>query len=326
MKLNYSKRTFSTYLLLFSVLVLASSCVVYQNVPDDDGIYSSGERKNRVIIANNDDYKEYEENYFTKELESLEGIESDDVLTDIDNYSSVNDSITEVAVNYTPQAWGYGDNDDIVVNININNGYRWGGGFWDYYDPYFGFGYNNFWLSQRHYWGWFYNRPFFRPWGWGNYYGGYYAYGRGNRFNRYNRYYNNMNYGRRGTYSSRAVANTNSVFSRSRRTSTTSNARVSSVYRRGTSSSTRPTSRVRPTTTRGTTRTNSTRGNTNTRSRTSTRTRPTINRSSTRSRTSTNRSSTRTRSSSNRSSTRSSSRSSSSRSSSSRSSSSKKRG
>lgn len=341
MKLNYSKRTFSTFLLSFFVLVLTSSCTIYQNVPNDDGIYSdsdtnfsSGEKRTRVIEENSDEHREYEKNYFTKELESLEGIDDSDVLTDIDNYSSVNDSISDVTVNYTPQSWGHGEDDDIVVNINLNNDYRWGGGFWNYCDPYFGYGFYNPWFGQRNYWGWFYNRHRFRPyfyggWGYGN---GFVAY-EYFRFRRSSgRYYayNNMRYGRRGgTYSSRAAANTNSIYSRSRRVSS-SNARVSSVYRRGSqttrgrnSSTTRPTSRTRPTITRGNTSTNSSRGNTSTRSRNSRGSSRTNRSSSSRSRSSARSSSSRSRGSS----TRSSSRSSSSRSSgSSRSSSSRRKG
>ncbi|MFY0629774.1 MAG: hypothetical protein JXR05_05290 [Flavobacteriaceae bacterium] len=332
MKLNYSKRSFSTYLLSVFVLVLTSSCTIYQNVPNDDGIYSdsdasfsSGEKKTRVIEENSDEHREYEKNYFTKELESLEGIDDSDVLTDIDNYSSVNDSISEVTVNYTPQSWGYGDDDDIVVNINLNNGYRWGGGFWNYCDPYFGYGFYNPWFGQRNYWGWFYNRHRFRPYFYGGY-GGYwvtggaaayeyYAFRVGNRY----RYYRNGHYGRRGAYSSRVAANTNSVYSRSRRASST-NSRVSSVYRRGnqtargrSSSTTRPTSRTtptsrtRPTITRGNNRTSSTRRNTSTRSRNSRGSSRTNRSSSSRSRSSARSSSSRSRGSSARSSSRSSS-------------------
>lgn len=326
MKLNYSKRTFSTYLLSFFVLVLSSSCIVYQNVPEDDGIYSDNDvtfstekKKTRVIAENSDEHRDYEKNYFTKELERLEEIENSDILTDIDSYSTVNDSISDVEINYTPQAWGYGEDDDIVININLDNGYRWGGGYWDYCWPYYDYGFNSFWFGQRHYWGWFYNRPFYRPWGWG--WGGYwrggpgaYAYYRFRAQSGYPYYnYRNMRYGRRGgTYSSRIAANTNSIYSRSRRASTNSR-RVSSVYRRGTqttrgknSSTTTPT-RTRSRFTRGNSSNSRTRGNTNTRSRNSSSTsRSRFNRSSSRSRSSSTRSSSRgsSRSSSARSSSR----------------------
>ncbi|MBL4606111.1 MAG: hypothetical protein JKY02_10750 [Flavobacteriaceae bacterium] len=294
MKLNYSKRTFSTYLLSLFVVVLTSSCTIYQNVPDDDGIYSSEKKKTRVIAENSNEHKEYEKNYFTKELEKFEDIDGSDVLTDIDNYSSINDSISEVTVNYTPQAWGYGDDQDIVININLNNGYNWGGGYWNYCNPYYGYGFYNSWYSQRNYWGWFYrgyrNRPY-----WGSYgHGGFSAY-EYYRFRANSRYYaySNSRYGRRGnTYSNRyasrnTASNSNSIYSRSRRASTT-NTRISSVYRRGSqtirgrnSTTTKPTSRSKPRISRGNSNTSNTRGNTNTRSRSGTRSR--VNRSSTRS-------------------------------------------
>ena len=45
MELDYSKERFTTYLTSLLVLFLATSCTIYQNVPDDDGIYSTKKRE-----------------------------------------------------------------------------------------------------------------------------------------------------------------------------------------------------------------------------------------------------------------------------------------
>lgn len=164
MERNYSKRNIATYLLSLFVIVLASSCTIYQNVPNDDGIYSSEKREPRVIVENSDEHREYEDNYFSKELERLDQINGTDILTDIDNYSSV-DTVPDLQdnINRTPtnRAWGYNDNDDVVVNINLDSGFYpgWGWGFNNY--PFWG---GSWWW--RNPWGWDY---------WGSYYNGIYC-------------------------------------------------------------------------------------------------------------------------------------------------------
>ncbi|MFD2566538.1 hypothetical protein [Pseudotenacibaculum haliotis] len=370
MERYYSKRKISTYLLSLFVIVLASSCTVYQNVPNDDGIYSSEKKEPRVIVENSDEHREYEDNYFSKELERLDQINGTDILTDIDNYSSLNDTIPNLEddINTTPtnRAWGYNDSDDVVININLDNGFypRWGWGV----DPYSFWGGSWWWRNPWgwDYWGSYYNGIYCPPyWVWGSrpwgfrpyrnwvrswryspygggprYYGrrGVYAYGgTANRFIAYE-YYNWRRTTRRAAndiYNPRAYNSRRAVYST--RNNSTSTRRSSNVYRNR-NTSTRSNTRTRATNTRTRStntrpRTRITRGNTrntNTRARSNnTRTRSNVNRSrsSSRNRSSYNRSSSRSRSSANRSSRSSSSRSrASSRSSSSRSRGSSSRG
>ena len=323
MKSNYLKRPISTYLLPLFILVFASSCTIYQNVPDEDGIYSYEKKERRVIVANSNEHKEYESNYFTKELERIDNINGTDIFTDIEIYSSYNDSIpnaTDSISDYNPNsAWGYNDNnEDVVININLNNnGFGWGNN-WNLYDPYFSYSNFNPWFgrpwglgwgnrySPGFYWAGFraFNNPFFNPFGpyhpfyhglagyrsarWRNLNGGFYGNG-------------NFNYGRRTGYASTYNRRTTSASSRnsittSRRNSSTTTRRRTPTFTNNRNSRTRNTS--------NTTRrrvTNSTSRNSNTRitSRRNTRSN---------SRSSTNRSSSRsTRSSATRSSSRSSS-------------------
>jgi len=326
MKSNYSKTPISTYLYSLLILVFASSCTIYQNVPDEDGIYSSEKKERRVIVANSDEHREYENNYFTKELERIDNANGTDIFTDIERYSSFNDSIPNAKdsiSDYNPNsAWGYNDNnDDVVVNINFNNNGFGGGNNWNLYDPFFSYSNFNPWFgrpwglgwgnrySPGFYWAGFraFNNPFFNPFGpyhpfyhglagyrsarWGNLNGGLYGYGN-----------NNFNYGRRTGYASTYNSRNSNTTSR-RRTPTFTNNRNSRT--RNSSNTTR-------------------RRVTNSKSKKNSTRRSTIRNSRSNSRSSVNRSST--RSTSRSSSTRSSSRGSSSRGSSSRGSSAKKGG
>ena len=287
MKSNYSIKSISFYIFSLCLLVLASSCTIYQNVPDDDGIYTTKKKGTRVIVANSDEHQEYENNYFTKELERLDLINGTDILTDIERYSSLNDSIPTQAdsiSNYnTNNAWGYNDYDDVVVNININSGFGWGNN-WNLYDPYFQYSFFNPWLGSNWGYGWgnrwspgFYwagfrrfNNPFFNPFGpYHPFYHGLAGY-RSARWRYLNNGfygYNNYNYGRRNGYAS-ATNRRNSNASRSRATFT---------------SNSRRNSRVASSSTNNRRRTSSTRNRNSSRrviNRNSRSTRSTINRSS----------------------------------------------
>lgn len=251
MKLNYTYKSFSTVLFYFLMIAFTASCTIYQDVPDNDGIYSSETRGNKVILVNNKDYQEYENDYFTQELERIDLINGTDILTDIETYNSINSNdtlstITSNSEGYNPNSsWGYNDSEDVVVNINlINDGFLWNN-YWNYYDPYLSFGYLNPWYSRSlrfgwrnrwgypYYWGGygyfmnpFYNGfgPFYNPYyygiprygliGWGNYYGN------GFGLNRLRNY----NYGRRANYYS--AYNRSGANRISRRATTSSNRRV----------------------------------------------------------------------------------------------------
>ena len=67
MKPNCYFKSAKLPLTIFLLFILLSSCTVYQNVPDNDGIYTKEIKRTRVIVENSKEYDEYENNYFTKE-------------------------------------------------------------------------------------------------------------------------------------------------------------------------------------------------------------------------------------------------------------------
>ena len=295
MKSNYSKQSVSTYLLSLIVLVFTSSCTIYQNVPDNDGIYSSEKKERRVIEVNSQKHRDYENNYFSKEIERLDNINGTDIFIDIERYSSLNDSIpnvTDSISDYNPNsAWGY-DNDDVVININYNNGFGWGNN-WNLYDPYlsygffnpwFGGGWANRWNPGFYYGGFrsFYN-PYFNPFGpYHPFYHGLAGYrsarwrylNGGNGF--YNGFNNDFNYGRRSGYASNSTRRVTNTNSRRRVSFSNDNARARNSSRNSNS-------RRRVTNTRSRDNRNISRRSNNSNSRSS------INRSSSRSRPSSSR-------------------------------------
>lgn len=155
-----------SYLLI--VTVGLSSCTIYQNIPDEDGIYANRRKKSKVVVVERNDNtnrpvattnRNTGSNTFTRELERIDRINGTDILTDIENYSSFNDTIiNETDSIYTPKSWGNSETNDVVVNINITpNNFGWG--YWDpwTFDPYFNWGWNG--------WGW--NSWAWNGWGWG---------------------------------------------------------------------------------------------------------------------------------------------------------------
>lgn len=201
MERNYFYRRWSMSLLFLITLTLGTSCTIYQNVPDDDGIYTTENTRREpvVVVEDSDEHREYEKNYFTEELEKIDRINGTDIITDIETYSSYNDTIPDKSMDSinepTGRAWGYNDGDNVVININLNNNWDYGWGWGGFYDPFF----NPYpWFAgPRWGWGWGWNRPFWNPyWGfnrpfWG---GGFYAY---NGFR-----IGNYSYGRRTAYNS----------------------------------------------------------------------------------------------------------------------------
>lgn len=223
MKLHYSQNKVYKTLLYSLIMVLVSSCTIYQSVPND-GIYSPQTRETRVIVRNSSEYQNYEKDYFSnQELERLGiVINDDDVFTDVDEYNSQYDTIQEKYRfengNYSSNSpWGYNPDSNIVVNINLSNNYNpYWDNYWGLWDPYFA---NNGFYGPR-YWGWNpwlgnswrWNRWGYGYWGWNNYYPFSRNWYRNNfysRNNRYNRYAsNNRYYGKRRSSTRRATTNT----------------------------------------------------------------------------------------------------------------------
>ena len=238
MKLNYHKSNLLPLLFLLA-FALITSCTVYQNVPETDGIYSSESNRTRIIVDNTKEYQEHENQYFTRELERIDGINGTDILTNIEAYSSIEDTINnapESIYSYNMNnAWGNEDSDQVVINLNLNNvGYGWNN-YWNFYDPYYSFGYLNPWNRRAWRFGWrnrfgdpsfwpgygYFQFPYYNPFFNGIYGYGYFNsrnyYGHGFMYNRYR----NFNYGRRNYYnnglSSRNYYNSGRINNNNRR-------------------------------------------------------------------------------------------------------------
>ena len=253
MKPNCYFKSAKLPLTIFLLFILLSSCTVYQNVPDTDGIYSSEKNRTRVIVDNSKEYQEYENNYFSKELERIDRINGTDIFTDIETYSSIEDTInnsSEDTDSYNMNnAWGSSDSEQIVINLNVNNvGYGLNN-YWDFYDPYFSYGYLNPWNRMSWRYGWrgrfgdpsfwpgygYFQLPYFNP-----FFSGMYGYGFFNSRNYYgngylNNRFRNYNYGRRSysynTLSSRNYTNSRRIYNGNRRVNN-SNRRVTFTNRR----------------------------------------------------------------------------------------------
>lgn len=223
MKLSYKTRNIQQFILIIIANLVLVSCGTYQSAYND-GIYNSdtnSQREKKVIIAGEREYKNYNNTYFTNELERLDNLNDEAIFTDVDTYSSPDSIYAEDDLNYnTNSSWGNNDNNDVVVHVNLINGSNWND---------FGFGYNNFGWNNggfnnwgpRGRWGW---NNGFNNWGYNSFWNPYYnnyAFGQGfnNGFNngfynpyfgafsnpyRFNNnsYYGNTRIGRRGTYNS----------------------------------------------------------------------------------------------------------------------------
>ena len=231
MKLNYLNKLGQSPLLFLLVVVLISSCTVYQNVPDTDGIYSPEKNKTRIIVDNSKEYQENENKYFTRELERIGIINDTDILTNIETYSSIEDPTNNTSESTNPynvnSVWGKSDSEQIVINLNLDNvGYGFNN-YWNFYDPYNTYGYLNPWNRRSWRFGWrsrfgdpsflpgygYFQLPYFNP-----FFNSFYGYGYFNSRNYYgygylgNRY-RNYNYGRRN-YSYTALSSRNYINSR----------------------------------------------------------------------------------------------------------------
>lgn len=235
--LTYLKKM--SVLLVFSVLL--SSCTIYQNIPDDDGIYTTRRNNSRVVVVErnsntnkatttNNQNTYTGSNAFTRELERIDRINGTDIITDIENYSSFSDTIVNETDDndHRPRSWGNSDTNDVVVNINLTpNNFGWG--VWDpwIYDPYFnwgfnGWGWNNWgWNGWANQWGWgvgVFPRWGF-GWGWNNPYvnpfGGFHPFYHGLHWRRFNQFrFNDFNSWQQYRYGRRVAYNGNGTLGR----------------------------------------------------------------------------------------------------------------
>ena len=184
MKTNYFfTKKISIYSVFGLLALLLTSCGSYQNTSyyDNDGVYGNDE-KPKVKQESNEN-SQYYKDYFS----SLKN-ENDQVFTDVENYSSYNDTIKKTADNtqVVNEYSGWGSNpDNVTVNI-YNNGWNngwygnnWGWNNWGWNNGWYGnnwgwnnWGWNNGWYGNN--WGW--NSWYGPSWGWGYGYNPYYGY------------------------------------------------------------------------------------------------------------------------------------------------------
>lgn len=175
MKTNFyfTSKNITRLVLLFSGMLLVS-CGSYQNSSyyDNDGVYT-GSQRNRQVASNNveqNNTNQAYQNYFkSKQLNAEE-----EVFTDVEGYSSVEDSTVTSERNYDSYAaWGSNPS-SVTVNVYDNN---WGWNYWNnWYGPGMGMGWGwNNWYGGGWGWnvGWGWNNWYGPGWGWGwnNWYG-----------------------------------------------------------------------------------------------------------------------------------------------------------
>ena len=188
MKTNsFFTKKISIYSLLGFFALIVTSCGSYQNSSyyDNDGVYGSNEKpkQKEESKSNNGYYKEYFSNL---------NKDNEQVFTDVNKYSSYNDTIKKngninnnVNQNQSDYA-GWGSNpDNVTVNVYGNNmgwnNFGYYGSNWGYGSGYYGnyWGWNSGWYGPS--WGW---NSWYGPswgWGWNSWYGpswyGNYGYG-----------------------------------------------------------------------------------------------------------------------------------------------------
>jgi len=213
MKTNYfsSAKSSSIFYLILGFSLVMVSCGSYKNSTyyDRDGIYGSDENENKTAERNVDKYKDY--------FSTLrERNEQDQVFTDVENYSSIQDTLNNPSGTEKTNYSGWGNNQQpINVTIYDNNwgwnnyGYNslWNFGWNSWYGPNIGYGWGwNNWYGPNMGIGWGWNN-WYGPnmgygWGWNNWYNPYYGYN-GYYGNQYNYSYSN---GGRGGRSSGRVS------------------------------------------------------------------------------------------------------------------------
>ena len=240
MKLPYSKITY--YILSLFMVITFVSCGTMQTFSDsNDGIYDDLEQteksQRKIIVVNEQEYNDYEENYFTKEIERLDLLNGTNIFTDIENYSSEDTNFNEDEeiideaenrINYnTNQPWGYNDNNsDVVININASPR----SGFYNDLYWFNTYGYRPWWRS-RNFNNWYpYDDYYYYNSGFHNPYFPYYGISYYNNYRPY-RYYNNRYYRpRRGANYNRGYRK--SAYSRRSLANYSSSRRSSNVYRK----------------------------------------------------------------------------------------------
>jgi hypothetical protein len=228
MKTNYyNSRKLSVYSLFGLVAVIFTSCGSYQNKSyyDRDGIYGGESEKVAQTAANDGQAKVTESNKYTDYFNSLRDDQQDEVFTDVERYSTYNDTTASQNRNQSA-AWGSNPS-NVTVNVYDNN-WGWNNAAWNSWN---GWGWNNWGMGWNN-WGWnsWYGPNWGMGWnnwgmGWNSWYGPNWGMGWNNWYGNGfygNNYHNNYAYGngRRGSTYGRPEGNSSRDYRRSSNTIT----------------------------------------------------------------------------------------------------------
>ncbi len=194
-------KNLSVLWVLFSAVLLVG-CSGYQSVSYyEDGIYGEPIKKESTTQEKNAPTAQqsgtYYKNYFADK--ASQGVQNDYIFTSPEEYQSPTPDQSS-SVNYQAHgSWGDQTN-RININLIYNRPFGWG---WDWYYAPFNFGRIGFWGYNYHPWyftyGHFHN-PYYNPYrfGWGHYNPYHYPYwGRNRYWSPYNNAYWDRNYDRR---------------------------------------------------------------------------------------------------------------------------------
>ncbi len=204
MKTFIKTNTYAYWFVLVVMVLGLSSCSSYRTATVEDGIYGTPEREvivEREVVKK--DVTKKQDNYFAKELDKYERLNDEEVLVDIDEYSSDQEYGDEDDEYKGNSYWG-DDVEDVNITYHINYG-------WSHpYRSYGYYGYNwgyNWYYPNYYYRPWYrpfisinfgyYNPYYYNPYYYSPYYYGYYSpyyYGYGSYYSPYG-YYNPYYYG-----------------------------------------------------------------------------------------------------------------------------------
>jgi hypothetical protein len=140
---------------ILALVIALTSCSSYQNIAsDDDGIYEDANSPKKEVSKNETTAtKSTEENnatkyqtYFKSKAEKIK-IETDEVFTDVDSYSSNNtdeDILDKDVKDFSVNTPSWEDSGETVVNVYNYNTYR---PYYSWYHPYYRPFYSDIYIS-----------------------------------------------------------------------------------------------------------------------------------------------------------------------------------
>ena len=101
----YSNKAF----FYFALCTILTSCGVYKNLSNNDGIYENQKNEDKIIVLTEQEYSNYNKDYFAEELDLVNEIKKEDIFLDANEYNSKDTTSVnnKTSLNYTPkESWG----------------------------------------------------------------------------------------------------------------------------------------------------------------------------------------------------------------------------